>query len=54
MAAPHVTGWLARYRQTNPSATLATAKSALITAASTGKVINPGVGSPNRLLYAAP
>ncbi|WP_432900749.1 S8 family peptidase [Micromonospora matsumotoense] len=54
MAAPHVTGWLARYRQTNPAATLATAKSALIAAASTGKVINPGVGSPNRLLYAAP
>ncbi|MBM7076818.1 S8 family peptidase [Micromonospora humida] len=54
MAAPHVTGWLARYRQTNPSATLATAKSALITAATTGKVVNPGVGSPNRLLYAAP
>ncbi|MEU1885268.1 S8 family peptidase [Micromonospora sp. WMMD987] len=54
MAAPHVTGWLARYRQTNPSATLATAKSALISAATTGKVVNPGVGSPNRLLYAAP
>ncbi|WP_328342755.1 S8 family peptidase [Micromonospora sp. NBC_00421] len=54
MAAPHVTGWLARYRQTNPTATLATAKSALIAAATTGKVVNPGTGSPNRLLYAAP
>ncbi|MFI9641823.1 S8 family peptidase [Micromonospora sp. NPDC051925] len=54
MAAPHVTGWLARYRQTNPTATLATAKSALIAAATTGVVINPGTGSPNRLLYAAP
>ncbi|GGM23558.1 MULTISPECIES: S8 family peptidase [Micromonospora] len=54
MAAPHVTGWLARYRQSNPTATLATAKSALIAAATTGVVINPGPGSPNRLLYAAP
>ncbi|WP_229400460.1 S8 family peptidase [Micromonospora okii] len=54
MAAPHVTGWLARYRQTNPTATMAQAKSALIAAATTGVVINPGTGSPNRLLYAAP
>ncbi|MFI6229041.1 S8 family peptidase [Micromonospora echinospora] len=54
MAAPHVAGWLARYRQLNPTATIATAKSALIAAATTGVVINPGTGSPNRLLYAAP
>ncbi|WP_255349014.1 S8 family peptidase [Micromonospora sp. ATCC 39149] len=54
MAAPHVTGWLARYRQQFPTATLAQAKSALIAAATTGVVINPGPGSPNRLLYAAP
>jgi subtilisin family serine protease len=54
MAAPHVTGWLARYRQQNPSATMAQAKSALIAAATTGVVVNPGTGSPNRLLYAAP
>ncbi|MFI7432991.1 S8 family peptidase [Micromonospora haikouensis] len=54
MAAPHVTGWMARYRQQFPTATLAQAKSALIAAATTGVVINPGTGSPNRLLYAAP
>ncbi|MEU8259865.1 S8 family peptidase [Micromonospora sp. NPDC048999] len=54
MAAPHVTGWLARYRQQNPNATLAQAKSSLIAAATTNVVINPGTGSPNRLLYVAP
>ncbi|MFC8847816.1 MULTISPECIES: S8 family peptidase [unclassified Micromonospora] len=54
MAAPHVTGWMARYRQQFPTATLAQAKSALIAAATTGVVSNPGTGSPNRLLYAAP
>ncbi|GAA2704649.1 S8 family peptidase [Micromonospora olivasterospora] len=54
MAAPHVTGWLARYRQQFPNNTMAQAKSALITAATTGVVKNPGPGSPNRLLYAAP
>ncbi|MER7167643.1 S8 family serine peptidase [Micromonospora sp. NPDC000207] len=54
MAAPHVAGWMARYRQTNPTASLATAKGALISAATTGVVISPGTGSPNRLLYAAP
>lgn len=54
MAAPHVTGWLARYRQQFPTDTMAQAKSALITAATVGVVQNPGPGSPNRLLYAAP
>ncbi|WBB79115.1 S8 family peptidase [Micromonospora sp. WMMD882] len=54
MAAPHVSGWLARYRQQNPTHSLATVKSALISAATTGVVINPGPGSPNRLLYRSP
>ncbi|MCA2219254.1 S8 family peptidase [Jidongwangia harbinensis] len=54
MAAPHVTGWVARYLQTNPGATLAQAKAALLSAATTGALTNIGAGSPNRLLYAAP
>jgi subtilisin family serine protease len=54
MAAPHVSGWVARYRQLNPTHSLATVKSALISAATTGVVINPGPGSPNRLLYRSP
>lgn len=54
MAAPHVTGWLARYRQLNPSATLAQAKADLITASTKNVVNDPGPGSPNRLLYADP
>ncbi|WP_428963499.1 S8 family peptidase [Micromonospora fluostatini] len=54
MAAPHAAGWLARYLQGNPTATQATAKAALIAAATTGVVSSPGTSSPNRLLYAAP
>ncbi|MEJ3744963.1 S8 family serine peptidase [Actinomycetes bacterium KLBMP 9797] len=54
MAAPHVTGWLARYLQGSPGATMAQAKTALITASTKNVVINPGPSSPNRLLYANP
>ena len=45
---------MARYLATNPSATPATVASYLTSQATTGKVTNPGSGSPNRLLYAPP
>jgi subtilisin family serine protease len=54
MAAPHVSGWIARYLERNPTATLAQAKTALINSSTKNVVIDPGPGSPNRLLYAAP
>jgi subtilisin family serine protease len=48
MASPHVAGAVARYLSANSSA------SQLLSDATTGKVINPGAGSPNRLLFVAP
>ncbi|WP_338024056.1 S8 family peptidase [Amycolatopsis keratiniphila] len=54
MATPHVVGVAARFLQNNKSATPAQVATALINAATPGKVTNPGSGSPNRLLYWAP
>jgi hypothetical protein len=54
MASPHVAGAAAVYLEANPSATPAQVAGALIAAATTDKVTNPGSGSPNRLLYIAP
>ncbi|XVV06243.1 S8 family peptidase [Actinosynnema sp. CA-248983] len=54
MATPHVVGVVARYLQANRAATPAQAHAAIVNAATTGKVTNPGSGSPNRLLYWAP
>jgi subtilisin family serine protease len=54
MAAPHVAGWVARHLETNPTATLAQAKSALIAASTTNVLTSVGAGSPNRLLYTQP
>ncbi|WP_158632262.1 S8 family serine peptidase [Micromonospora sp. Llam0] len=54
MAAPHVTGWVARYLETNPSATMAQAKAALLSAATSNVLTGIGTGSPNLLLYADP
>ncbi|WP_433246580.1 S8 family peptidase [Streptosporangium sp. CA-135522] len=51
MAAPHVTGAAALYLAAHPAATPAEVQSALIAAATTGKISNPGSGSPNRLLF---
>jgi subtilisin family serine protease len=48
MATPHVAGAVARYLSANSSA------SQLISDATSGKVVNPGSGSPNRLLFVAP
>ncbi|MGH3334216.1 MAG: S8 family peptidase [Nocardioides sp.] len=54
MATPHVAGAAAVYLQGNPGASPATVNSAIISSATTGKVTNPGTGSPNRLLYSDP
>jgi aqualysin 1 len=51
MATPHVAGAIALYLQTNAGASPSTATQALVDNATTGKVSNPGTGSPNRLLY---
>ena len=51
MAAPHVTGVVAQYLQTNRTASPATVRSALVGISTTGVVINPGQESPNRLLF---
>lgn len=50
-AAPHVTGVAALYLQSNPGAGPYAVASAVVNNATTGVVINPGPGSPNRLLY---
>jgi subtilisin family serine protease len=51
MASPHVAGVAALYMQQFPSSSASAASSAIIAAATTGRVGNPGTGSPNRLLY---
>ena len=51
MASPHVAGALALYLQTNPGASPATARNALVGQATSGKVTGAGTGSPNLLLY---
>src|SRR5688572_3347293 len=51
MASPHVAGALALYLQTNPTASPATATSALLGNTTANKVTSAGSGSPNRLLY---
>lgn len=50
MATPHVAGVAALYLDANPGATPSQVASAIINNAVTGKVTNPGSGSPNRLL----
>ncbi|MFF3554778.1 S8 family peptidase [Streptomyces tsukubensis] len=50
MAAPHVAGAAALHLGNNPTAPPAQVGSALVAAATPGVVINPGPGSPNRLL----
>ncbi|GAA0807824.1 hypothetical protein Sya03_42130 [Spirilliplanes yamanashiensis] len=51
MAAPHVAGAAALHLAANPGATPAQVQAALVGAATTGVVVSPGSGSPNRLLY---
>jgi hypothetical protein len=51
MAAPHVAGVAALHLQASPAATPATIAGWIVNSATTGKVINRGTGSPDRLLY---
>ncbi|HEX2295599.1 MAG TPA: S8 family serine peptidase [Actinomycetota bacterium] len=51
MASPHVAGAAAQYLQANGATSPAGVASALTGNATTGKVVSPGSGSPNRLLY---
>ncbi|RCW40813.1 peptidase inhibitor I9 [Halopolyspora algeriensis] len=51
MAAPHVAGAAALILSANPSATPAQVRDTMVGTAGTGKVGNPGPGSPNKLLY---
>ena len=50
MASPHVAGVAAQVLQLKPTATPAAVTQAIVSTASTNKVINPGSSSPNRLL----
>jgi subtilisin family serine protease len=50
MATPHVTGAAALVLSANPTATPAQIRNTLVSKATTGKIHNVGVGSPNRLL----
>lgn len=54
MAAPHVTGAVARYLQDHPTATPAQVQTAIVAAATPGVVGQAGTGSPNLLLHVAP
>lgn len=53
MASPHVAGAAAVYLGQNPDATPQQVRNALVNNGTTGKVTNPGSGSPNVLLYTA-
>jgi len=53
MATPHVAGIVARYQESNPTATVAQVTAAVLGAATPGVVGDP-VGSPNLLAYVAP
>jgi hypothetical protein len=51
MAAPHAAGFAAIYLGVFPGSSPATISQALINSATFNAVINPGTGSPNRLLF---
>jgi subtilisin family serine protease len=51
MAAPHVTGVAALYKQAAPSASPSTIRNAIVNNATTNRLSGIGSGSPNRLLY---
>jgi serine protease len=50
-AAPHVAGAAALYLGVNPNAAPAQVAAAIVGDATTGRIVDPGPGSPNRLLY---
>jgi len=51
MASPHVAGVAALYLQSNPGASNATVRNAIVNGSTANVVSNAGTGSPNRLLY---
>ena len=51
MATPHVAGVAALYLQSNPAASPATVRNAIVANATSGKVTNAGRRSPNLLLF---
>jgi subtilisin family serine protease len=51
MAAPHVAGVAAQYLQLFPGASPTLIRNSIVGNATAGRVINPGPGSPNLLLY---
>ncbi|MEE1753697.1 S8 family peptidase [Streptomyces sp. SP18CS02] len=51
MATPHTAGVAALYLSSNPSATPAQVRDALVANATSGKVQDPRTGSPNKLLH---
>jgi subtilisin family serine protease len=51
MASAHVAGVAALYLEGNPTASQATVASAITNSATPNKVVSPGTGSPNKLLY---
>ncbi|MFF3326211.1 S8 family peptidase [Streptomyces sp. NPDC002889] len=51
MATPHTAGVAALYLSTHPSATPAQVRNALVNNATSGKVVDPRTGSPNKLLH---
>ena len=52
MAAPHVAGVAGLYLEAYPTATPAAVATALVSNATANKILNPGPGSPNLILYA--
>jgi subtilisin family serine protease len=54
MATPHVAGAAALYLTTHTGATPQQVRDALVATSTKGKVISPGAGSPNDLLYTGP
>lgn len=54
MAAPHVTGVVAQILETEPTTSPETVQEIIKNTATVDVVVNPGAGSPNRMLYSKP